>query len=136
MRIVVIDGQGGGIGRALVEALRQALPNAVLVAVGTNSMATSAMLKAGASMGATGENAVLYNVCQADVILGPVGIILANALLGEITPAMAAACAGATAPLVLVPVSKCRLHLAGIHEWPLSRYIEDAVGKVLALSRS
>ncbi|MBU3820415.1 MAG: DUF3842 family protein, partial [Candidatus Faecalibacterium intestinavium] len=90
-RIVVIDGQGGGLGRQLVAALAASCPNAELVAVGTNSLATSAMLKAGAARGATGENAVIVNSRSADIIVGPLGIVIADSLLGEITPAMAAA---------------------------------------------
>ena len=89
MRVVIIDGQGGGMGRALTERLRAASPEAEIVAVGTNVLATAAMLKAGASAGATGENAVRVNCRRADVIAGPIGIVLADALLGEITPEMA-----------------------------------------------
>lgn len=91
MRIVVIDGQGGGIGRSLVERIRSELPDVQIVAVGTNSLATSAMLKAGANVGATGENAVICNVKHADVVAGPIGMMVANSLWGEITPAMASA---------------------------------------------
>lgn len=133
-RIVVIDGQGGGIGKALVEQLRDALPESEIVAAGTNSLATTAMLKAGASMGATGENAVLYNCAHADIIVGPLGIVLANAMLGEITPRMAAAAADSNAQLVLVPVFKCRSHIAGLAEKPLAQYIEDAVHAVRQLA--
>ena len=89
MKIVVVDGQGGGIGRRLVERLRSALPGHTLVAVGTNALATSNMLRAGADAGATGENAVRFNCRGADVVAGPGGIVLDDARLGEITPAMA-----------------------------------------------
>ena len=93
MEILVIDGQGGGLGRQLVAAVKKAVPQAVVTAIGTNSAATSAMLKAGADRAATGENAVVVGCRRADVILGPIGIVMADALLGEITPAMAQAVA-------------------------------------------
>ena len=86
MEILVIDGQGGGLGRQLVAAVKKAVPQAVVTAIGTNSAATSAMLKAGADRAATGENAVVVGCRRADVILGPIGIVMADALLGEITP--------------------------------------------------
>ena len=93
MNILVIDAQGGGIGRQLVAAVKEALPQARLTAVGTNTLATSAMLKAGADAAATGENAVVVNCKKADVIVGPIGIVIADSLLGEVTPAMACAVA-------------------------------------------
>lgn len=127
MQILVIDGQGGGIGKCLIERLRQAMPQAQIIAVGTNSLATSAMLKAGASVGATGENPAVFNAKSADVIAGPIGIIMANAMWGEITPAMAAAVSGSSAQKVLIPIEKCRIHVAGNVEKPLTKYIEEAV---------
>lgn len=130
MQIVVIDGQGGGIGKNLVERLRAELPETQIVAVGANSIATSAMLKAGANVGATGENAVQYNVRTADVVAGPIGILVANAMWGEITPAMAAAVSASPAQKVLIPVEQCRVHVAGVVEKALSRYIEDAVAVI------
>ena len=99
MRVLVIDGQGGGLGRQLVTAITALCPEAELTAVGTNSMAASAMLKAGAARAATGENAVVVNARRADIIVGPIGIVIADALLGEITPAMAAAPMPATSPM-------------------------------------
>ena len=130
MRIVVIDGQGGGIGRSLVERIRSELPDVQIVAVGTNSLATSAMLKAGANVGATGENAVICNVKHADVVAGPIGMMVANSLWGEITPAMAAAVSESPAQKVLIPVEQCHVHVAGVVEKPMSRYIEDAVAVI------
>ena len=127
MQIVVIDGQGGGIGKNLVERLRAELPETQIVAVGANSIATSAMLKAGANVGATGENAVQYNVRTADVVAGPIGILVANAMWGEITPAAVSA---SPAQKVLIPVEQCRVHVAGVVEKALSRYIEDAVAVI------
>ena len=97
MKIIVIDGQGGKMGKGVVEQLKKAHPGLELIAVGTNSIATSAMLKAGADAGATGENPVVVNSRDADIIIGPIGIVIANSLLGEITPAMAVA-VGAVPP--------------------------------------
>ncbi|MGI5856830.1 MAG: DUF3842 family protein [Candidatus Merdivicinus sp.] len=133
MKILIIDGQGGGIGRMLIEQLRAALPDAFLIAAGANSAATSAMLKAGASAGATGENAVVYNCGRADVITGPAGILLANAMFGEISPAMARAVSESACPKVLIPVQKCHLQMAGVAELPLARYLEDAVARISAI---
>ena len=130
MRIVVIDGQGGGIGRSLVERIRSELPDVQIVAVGTNSLATSAMLKAGANVGATGENAVICNVKHADVVAGPIGMMVANSLWGEITPAMASAVSESPAQKGLIPVEQCHVHVAGVVEKPMSRYIEDAVAVI------
>ena len=107
MRILVIDAQGGGIGRQLVAAIKEQIPGAMVTAVGTNSAATAAMLKAGADRAATGENAVIVNSRKADAVVGPIGIVIADALLGEITPAMAAAVAQCSAKRVLIPVSHC-----------------------------
>ncbi len=135
MNILVIDGQGGGMGRQLVSALRQALPDADLVAVGTNSAAASAMLKAGADRAATGENAVIVNARRADVITGPVGIVVADALMGEITPAMAAAVGASGAVRVLVPVSHCATVVAGVPDLPLSALIQSAVERIAAIVR-
>ena len=132
MRILVVDGQGGGIGRSIVERLRAELPGEEVLAVGTNSAATSNMMRAGATAGATGENALIYNAARADVIVGPVGIILANAILGEISPAMAAAVSGSAARKVLIPSAKCNLYLAGQQEQTLTRYLEEAVEAVKA----
>lgn len=91
MKLLVIDGQGGKMGRAIVEQLKKELPEQEITAIGTNSIATSTMLKAGADMGATGENPVIFNCKDADIVIGPIGIIAANSLLGEVTPSMAAA---------------------------------------------
>ena len=107
MRIMVMDGQGGGVGRSLLEALKERFPEAELIAVGTNATATANMMKSGVTSGATGENAVVYNSKRADVIVGPVGIVMADAMLGEITPTMAAAVASNDAKLILIPMSKC-----------------------------
>ena len=126
VKILIIDGQGGRIGKMLVEKIRQKLPNLPLIALGTNSIATSTMLRAGAQEGATGENPVIYNAKSADVIIGPIGIVLANSLLGEITPAMAAAVAQSDAQKILIPMNRCKSAIAGVSEAPLAEYIELA----------
>ncbi len=134
MTILVIDGQGGGIGKRLVEELVKKIPTGIqIVAVGTNSVATSAMLRAGATAAATGENPVLVNCKGAQVIAGPMGIALANAMYGEITPAMANAVGASSAERVLIPVEKCNTHVAGVAQLPLAQYIEDAVYTILEI---
>ena len=132
MNIVVIDGQGGGIGRLLVQKIKEKIPFAVVTAVGTNSLATSAMMKAGADQGATGENAVRVNAARADVIAGPVGIVVADALLGEITPVMARAVGSSAALRVLIPMDRCATMVAGVQDSSLSALVTDAVARILA----
>ena len=133
MRVLVIDVQGGGLGRQLVAAISAACPDVELTAVGTNSLAASAMLKAGAARAATGENAVLVNARRADVIVGPLGIVIADALLGEITPAMAAAVCQSGAKRVLVPINHCENYVVGVPEQPVSQLVSAAAQKVKAL---
>ena len=127
---VIIDGQGGRMGAALVKRLREAYPEAELIAVGTNSIATAAMLKAGADCGATGENPVVRNVRDADVVLGPIGIVVADAILGEVTEKMAAAVGESEAERVLVPVKKCRTHIAGTENLSLQKLLDEAAQAV------
>ena len=136
MCVLVIDGQGGGLGRQLVAAISAACPDAELTAVGTNSLAASAMLKAGAARAATGENAVLVNARRADVIVGPLGIVIADALLGEITPAMAAAVGQADAKRILIPVNHCDNYVVGIADVPVGTLVQSAAQKVRALWES
>lgn len=133
MNVLVIDGQGGGLGRQLVAAIAAACPEAELTAVGTNSLAANAMLKAGAARAATGENAVVVNCRRADVIVGPIGIVIADALLGEITPAMAAAVCQSGAKRVLVPINHCENYVVGVPEQPVSQLVSAAAQKVKAL---
>ena len=132
-RLVVIDGQGGGFGRRLIEGVRAAGIKSEIVAVGLNSMATSAMLKAGADAGATGENAAVVNAARADVLAGPLGLVMADSMLGECSAAVALAVAHSPAVRVLIPTAKCGTQIAGLCEMPLGEAIADAVRKVAAL---
>lgn len=127
MNIVIIDAQGGGVGKQLIEQLKRALPEQKLIAVGTNALATSAMLRAGADQGATGENAVRVCAAQASLILGPVGIVLCDAMLGEITADMALSIGRSPAHKILVPMSRCQLTVAGIPPMTTAEAIEAAV---------
>ena len=126
MKIMIMDGQGGGVGRCLAEELKARLPKAQLLAVGTNAMATANMMKGGAESGATGENAVVFNSGRVDVIVGPVGIIIANAMMGEITPKMAEAVSSSDARLYLIPMNKCRAQIVGQGNRRMSGYIAEA----------
>lgn len=132
MKIVVIDGQGGRLGCLFVERIRVRLPQAQILALGTNSAATAAMLKAGADLGATGENPVVRGVADADGVLGPVGIVVADAILGEVTPAMAEAVGSCRAKKFLVPMNSCGVTVAGVEELPLSAYVAQAVEALAA----
>ena len=131
MVIMVVDGQGGGIGKALIERLKTIVgAEHELIAVGTNAMATMGMMKGGARNIATGENAVIYNAKRADIIIGGIGIVSANAMLGELTPAMAAAIGGSGAVKILVPLNKCGLRVAGVSTDSLPAMLDDAVKMV------
>lgn len=130
MEILIIDGQGGRIGRQLCEAVLERFPDISLTAVGTNSMATAAMLKGGAKNAATGENAVKVACRSADVIIGPLGIVIADSLLGEVTPDMALAVAQSKATRILIPVSRCSNIIAGCPERSLSAVVQDAVERL------
>ena len=127
MKILIIDAQGGGVGRQLVIAIRARFPDADITAVGTNAAATSAMMKAGASRAATGENAVVVCSRKADVIVGAIGIVIADAMLGEITPRMAAAVAQSGAKRILLPVSHCDNIVAGVAGQTVARLVDAAV---------
>lgn len=133
MRVLVIDGQGGGLGRQLVAAITAACPEAELLAVGTNTLAASSMLKAGARRAATGENAVVVNCRTADVIVGPIGIVIADALMGEITPKMAMAVCQSSAKRVLVPINHCDNYVVGVPEQPIAQLVQAAAQKVKQL---
>jgi hypothetical protein len=136
LRIAVIDGQGGGIGKQIIEALRKEMHwNVDILALGTTSLATAAMMKSGAKEGATGENAIVYSSQRVDYILGSVGIITANAMNGEITPAMAKAIADSYAKKVLIPLSSNNIEIVGVDKSiPLPKIIENAAQMIRALS--
>ena len=136
MNIVVIDAQGGGIGKQIVSALKKRYPEQYITAVGTNSLATSSMLKAGADAAATGENPVIVCSRRADVIIGPVGIVIADALLGEITAAMAAAVGQSPAKRILVPVNHCDNYIVGVTDLSMTKLIEGVVAEVGKLMES
>ena len=127
VQILVIDAQGGGIGKQLVAAIKQAVSGVIVTAVGTNSAATSAMLKAGADRAATGENAVVVACRHADVIIGPVGIAIADSLLGEITPAMALAVGQSNAARILIPSNRCGNLIAGVTDQSMGDLVRHAV---------
>ena len=132
VRVLVIDGQGGGLGRQLTAALAAGCPDIELTAVGTNSIAASAMLKAGAHRAATGENAVVVNCRRADIIVGPIGIAIADALMGEISPAMANAVASSNAYRVLIPMNLCSTYVAGVDK-KSSAILDDAMAHIRLL---
>ncbi len=127
MNILIIDAQGGGIGKQVIAAIKQNLSDAVITAVGTNTAATSVMLKAGADYCATGENAVIVGARKADVIIGPIGIIVADSMFGEITPAMAKAIGQSSAKRILIPVSHCDNIVVGIKNLSMKELIEEVL---------
>lgn len=127
MVIAVVDGQGGGIGRALVAGIKAELPDVHVLALGTNSTATGQMLRAGADDGATGENAIVHNMKHVDIVAGVIGILNANSMLGELSPAMANAIGGSDAYKVLLPINRCHIHVVSVEEAPLGVHIDNAV---------
>ena len=133
MDILIIDGQGGNLGRQLTRRLREALPQARITVVGTNSTATENMLKGGADRAATGENAVVVNARKAKIIAGPLGIVIADALLGEVTPAMAMAVGRSDAVRVLIPMNRCDTLVAGVGERSMGELVEDAARRIADL---
>ena len=136
MTVVVIDGQSGRMGQLFIERAVAAQLPCELLAVGTNAIATAAMLKAGAKAGATGENPVLVACRKADIIVGPIGILAADSLMGEITPAMAVAVGQSSARKLLLPVNHCNNIVAGVKDLPLSRLMDEAVELLRTLCES
>ena len=127
-KICVIDGQGGGIGSAVIKKLKERLGETVqIVALGTNAIATAQMLKVGANSGASGENAIIQTSRTADIIIGPIGILLANAMMGEMTPCMAEAVASSPARKILLPLTQENIEVVGISPMPLPHLIESLV---------
>ena len=132
MRICVIDGQGGGIGAAIIKRLKEVYGDEhEVVALGTNAVATAQMMKARANRGASGENAIVRTVASVDVILGPLSIVLANAMMGELTPKMAEAIASAAAPKILLPLTQERVEIVGLAPEPLPHLVEKIVSERL-----
>ena len=127
MNIMVIDGQGGRMGKSIVEQMKRNFPEDEILAIGTNSIATAAMLKAGADAGATGENPAIVGCRTADLIIGPLGIVIADSLLGEITPARAAAIGQSRAKKILLPVNRCQHYVVGCRDLPLGELVRMAV---------
>ena len=136
MNILVMDAQGGGIGKQVVTAVRTRFPDVTITAVGTNAAATTAMLRAGADEGATGENAAVVCCRRADVIIGPVGIVIADALLGEVTPRMAVAVGQSAAKRILIPVNHCASFIAGVADMSVGRLVDSVVAELEKTIRS
>lgn len=130
MKIAVVDAQGGGLGKVIVEKLKDRFPDAAIIALGTNVMATSAMRKAGAEQSATGENAIVYNVGKVDIIIGGIGIIAANGMMGEITPKMAEAVSSACALKVLIPIGKCSIYVPGCEAYSINELMDRALERI------
>lgn len=130
MKILVIDAQGGGIGKQVVAAIKREQPHIEITAIGTNSTATTAMLKAGADHAATGENAVVVGCRTADIIIGPIGIVIADAMFGEVTPAMAVAVGQSSAKRLLIPVNHCENIVVGISDPSVGNLIEEVLKKI------
>jgi len=127
-QICIIDGQGGGIGSATIKKLREHFEESIdIIALGTNAIATAQMLKAKANRGASGENAIVQTVQKMDMIIGPIGIIMANSMMGEVTPAIAAAIASSPAKKILIPLSQENIEIAGLTPQPLPHLIEELV---------
>lgn len=130
MNLLVIDGQGGQLGATVIKAVSERFPSVDITAVGTNANATAAMVKAGAKKAATGENPVVVTVKTADIIIGPIGIIIADSMLGEITPKMAQAVGSADAVRILIPMNKCENIIAGVSGYSVSYLVSDALNKL------
>lgn len=130
MKILVVDGQGGGVGRQLATQIKETFPDVQLMAVGTNTIATSAMLKSGADTAATGENAVIVAARKADVIVGPLGIVVADSLGGEISPAMANAVAQSNAKRILLPFKHCENVIVGVSDYTLGHLIQQVIDEL------
>ncbi len=126
--LMVMDGQGGGIGRAIIKRLRETFGEEVeIFALGTNSVATSQMMKAGANRGATGENAIIKTALEMDIIIGPLAIIMANSMMGEVTPGMSQAISSSNAVKILIPLTQERVEIVGISGEPLPHLIDQAI---------
>ena len=133
-RICVIDGQGGGIGSTIIRKLREAFEETIqIVALGTNAIATAQMLKARANRGASGENAIVQTVKRVDLIIGPIGIVMAHAMMGEVTPKIAEAVAASAAPKILIPLSQENVQIVGVSQRPLPKLVQELIEKNMNL---
>jgi hypothetical protein len=130
MVIAVVDGMGGGVGKAIVEALVRRCPDAQIWALGTNALATAAMKKAGAHMAATGENAICVSCARADIVVGSLGVVLAESMMGEITPRIACEISASPAQKLLIPTNKCHVTLIGMREMTMGQQIDELVARV------
>ena len=128
--LLVIDGQGGGIGRQLTQSIKENFPDVTVRAIGTNTIATQAMIKAGADEAATGENAVIVGCREADIIIGPLGIVIADSLFGEITPTMAIAIGQSKAVRILLPMNQCDNQVIGVENFSLSFLVRDCINMI------
>lgn len=128
--ILIIDAQGGGLGKQLITEIKKAFPNEKLTAVGTNSAATTAMLKAGADYAATGENAVIVNSRRADIIVGPIGIVIADSMFGEVTPTMATAVSQSNAERILIPFNHCDNKIVGVSDLSIGKLITEVISEI------
>ncbi|MGE5842304.1 MAG: DUF3842 family protein [Deltaproteobacteria bacterium] len=136
MVVMVMDGQGGGIGSLIIKALRAAVPeDTEILALGTNSAAAARMMKAGANRGAAGENAIVQTSSKADVIMGPLAVLMAHAMMGEVTPRMAEAVSASRAKKILIPLNQEGVRLVGIANDPLPHLVEEAVSVVKEMAR-
>ena len=127
MEILIIDAQGGGIGKQLIIVINKNFKDAHITAVGTNSVATTNMLKAGAKNAATGENAVVVGCRKADIIIGPVGIVIADSMYGEITPKMAVAVGQSDAKKLLIPMNHCNNIIVGVENKRMNEFISETI---------
>ena len=133
-KICVIDGQGGGIGSAIIKKMKYTIGESIeIIALGTNAIATAQMIKARANRGASGENSIVQTVQLVDVIIGPIGIIMAHAMLGEVTPAMAEAVSRSPARKILLPLSQENIEIAGVENIPLPRLIDELIEQNIGL---
>jgi hypothetical protein len=131
MRIMVIDGQGGGIGVAIIKGIRDSIGNDIeILALGTNSIATSRMMKSGANKGGTGENAIVNTSQRVDIIIGPLSIIMANSMMGELTPKMAASVGSSDAEKILIPLTQERIRIMGTTNEPLPHLVRQVVDEI------
>lgn len=135
MRIAVVDGMGGGIGAQIVQRLRSlGIEGLHVIALGTNASATSAMVKAGAEIGATGENAIAFNAAKCHCIAGPIGVVIPNSMMGEISPAIATAIASSDAVKVLIPLQQAHVEFVGVETKPLSQMLDQLSDRVAEIA--